>query len=465
MLFLCVERSAGERLLLQKTLENALVECRSGVGHLPNLEFIPASKEEALFRIGSQQKGEPLRDNRNRELTIIFGPGISPEDLTKVATEIRENNSEISLFAILPSQLLSLRNLRKFERLRISTLSDSDSSSRIVHALLSAKESSASQPRGKLISVVGVKGGVGASSVVSGLAHAAHAEGKSALIVDLSPEGALLHYLNTQRWHSSDYRAVLTDGVVPSKSTLERSTVRAPNGIELLLPPSGGNEIREKWLRDPATLDLNTSLVELALESYDIVIVDISHSEGIFPFALEARADQTIFASSNDPAAIHLLNLRLQKLSLAPNQDRVTIVVSLVSESSLGAEDLSEILDLDGAAKFFTLARDKRAAAWIGTGNSLFTEGGKTLQDSLIAITRSLLGIKQNTPKETTEKIGAKLLRHLKRPKSNPRRALSHPALPEPAIQLTFEGDEQPFILDEIDYQPPQRILNKAVGN
>src|SRR5690606_22564367 len=115
----------------------------------------------------------------------------------------------------------------------------------------------------------GVKGGVGTTSIVSGLAHAAEANNLSSIVFDLSASSALLHYVSAPKWHSADYSTLLTEKLIPDRTLVDKLTTTAPNGMKLLLPPSGGGEIREMLLRDPNRFEISLAIVDILRASYD----------------------------------------------------------------------------------------------------------------------------------------------------------------------------------------------------
>lgn len=381
-MFVCVDKSAADRLRLQKLIEESLDRCRDSIGHLPNLDSSPVSKDELLLRLSlpAPSKAQPS--------LIILGNSYSIEDLAAILKEVRECSSDIPILIFLKPESVNLRSLRRFEYYGAEVIQENDPPSRIVHHLIRASSQRKNIPRGKLFTFSGIKGGVGTTSLVTGLAHAAQAKGLSVVVHDLSKENILPQYLGTKRRHSPEFRVLLTDRAQPSKQLIERSTVVAPNGIPVFLPPSGGIEIRELWLRSSETLELTLGVFDILSQLYQIVFVDLGVTEGLLPFALNSRADQRVTVSSNEPASIHLLSEHLEGSNFFHGLRPAQIVVQMLMERSLKQSDVTNFLlhnchskDLQFAVHF--VRKDLRASQWIGTGNSLYTEAAAPLQREL----------------------------------------------------------------------------------
>lgn len=375
----CIDKTANKRLELQKLVVEAFERSRESIGHLAVLDFSPVTKEELL--IG----GLDLKNSANGDdwSGVIIGTGYEAEELFGLAAEIRSSAPSVPLFCFVAPENYSIRVLRRLEKYSVEVFRTDESFIRVVHFILKSVSKPSSQPRGKLVAVDGAKGGLGASSIVVGIAHAAFAEGKSAVVIDLSKEGALFHYLQTPKWQSSDYRTFLIDQLAPTKAALDRILVEAPNGIKLLLPPAGGADIREIWLRSSQTFEITLGLVELLKERFDLVLIDLARAEGLLPFSLATRADVRIVVSSNEPASVHLLNDKLSELQALPITSRTVVLLNLLVEHSLTATDVEDFLMMHESAKLIeiiSLPFDSLGANWIGSGNSLYTEGSQRLQ-------------------------------------------------------------------------------------
>jgi cellulose biosynthesis protein BcsQ len=418
----CVENTAAERVSLQKFIDDAFAKCRGSIGHLALAQTYPCSKEEVIVNAAPH--------------VVVVGPMFSVEQSFLCCREIRAAHPKAPLVVLLSAENYSLRMLRRFERVSSDVFSTDETSTRIVHKLSSFAELGWVKTKGKLITITGVKGGVGATSVAVGLAHALEAIGKKAALVDLSLHASLIHYMAPERWHSPDYSAAVVDRIPPDRELLARCLTEAPNGISLLLPPSGGSDVRELWLRDSKRFEISLSLIEIMLEQFDAVLVDIAASEGVLQFALNCRADTRLLVSSNDPASVHLLSTLLNSICESPGEGQVQILVNQLQEKSLTYDDILDFLYCSqrfepAMMSLEALPFDTCAKNWIGTGNSFYTEAGSKLQAGLErAATFLTLGCHAEDPRETAGKSFLSTLKRLtKRPAirkqiSAPRRAL-----------------------------------------
>jgi len=367
----CVDKSAVERLALQRVFQDAYESCKASIGHIALFSSYPASKEELLFSSAPD--------------IIAIGSGFGAEDALTTCRELRRCFPDTPIFIFLKPEVYTLRVLQRFREVAQEIFTVEESAIRIIDRLSLYDITAKRQRHGKVIVVQGVKGGVGATSVVSGLAHAAEALGQNAITIDLSVSSALVQYMAAQRWHSPDYSALLSEGIIPDKTLVERCITTAPNGINVLLPPSGGTDVREQWLRDPNRFETSLAIVDVLTEMYNLVIVDTAGVEGVLPFALNTRAHSRVLVTSNDPASVHLLNCQLTQGTETPGDANIHVLVNLLHEALLNKEDVLDFLYTNPSftkemALLNPIPFDAKARNWIGTGNTFYTEGSMQLQ-------------------------------------------------------------------------------------
>lgn len=383
----CVEQTAAERIKLQKLIDNAYDECRHSIGHLVLVHTYTATKEELLLSSSPE--------------IIALSACTAIESSFSCCRELSEAFPNTPIILFLPDEHYSLRTLRRFEKYVHTVFPLNESAVRIVHTLSSLANSHTKATSGKLIYVAGVKGGVGTSSVVSGLLHSADATGKSSVLIDLSSTGALIQYMFPERWQSPDYTATLVDGLAPDKSAVERSITVAPNGVHILLPPAGGSDIRELWLRSPTTFEWSLAVVDILQDMFDLVIIDSAQAEGVLPFALMTRSHSVLLVTSNDPASVHLLNTQLNSIAETPGSFQIHILMNMLRQNGLTDDDILDFLSAndrfeDSMTVPEPLLFDSRGSHWIGSGNTFYTEAAKSTQ---LALER-LLKLVTATPQE-----------------------------------------------------------------
>lgn len=370
----CLDQSADARLALQILVNDSFTNCRNAVGHLASCEVFPISKEQALLNSAPS--------------IFVIGPEYGVEASYRVCREIKSAYPEVPLVLFLDPQHFSLRTLRRFEPLTRDIFSTEEDSIRIVHTLSSLASQASEKANGDLVLVRGVKGGVGTTSIVSGLAHAAEAVGKTSIVVDLSAESVFSLYMGTQRWSSSEHAAVLIDKIAPEKLLVQRCITTAANGISVLLPPSGGTEVRELWLRDAETFEISLGIIDFLRGMYDQVIVDMANAEGVYPYALTCRANTRVLVTSNDPASVHLLANALKEEVEHPADGKLHVLINSLFEKGLSRDDVVDFLYYQQSVEvselpYQSVSFDPRGRNWIGTGNSFYTESARGVQQTL----------------------------------------------------------------------------------
>lgn len=419
----CVDKTASDRIKLEKLFDSAFEQCRNTFGHLTIATTYPATLDDLLL-------------NKPPQL-IAIGAGFSIEEAHAACRKIHSTYSDVPVFLFLSPDTYSLRGLRRFQTVTTEIFSTDESAIRLVHKLTSLNLSAQSLSQGKLVTISGVKGGVGATSVVSALVHAAEAVGKQAIVVDLSEVGAFARYMSIRRPHSPDHAALITDSLTPDRVTVERCVATAANGVRVLLAPTGGTDTREQWIRDASRLEVSLSVIHLLREMFDLIFVDTGNTEGIFPFALQAQADTRILVTSNDPASVHLLNSRLSTLAQGPGESAIHILVNVLIEKGLTKEDIIDFLVTnenfeEHMALLAPIPFDSRGQNWIGTGNTFYTESSVTVQELFEDIVQTIALSQEDLERRTPPRTG--LFNGIKRITRGPLRlkATAVKALPAP---------------------------------
>lgn len=452
----CVDKSATDRAKLQKFLDNAYEKCRDTIGHLTLAQLYPVSQEELLLNSAPD--------------AIIVGGGFSGEESYGACREIHETFPSVPLLLLIQTNLYSLRTLKRFEPLCAEVLTYDDSPVRLVHVLSSIERRKQNAQTGRLIVVNGVKGGVGTSSIVAGLAHAGQALGKSTVVFDLSSLGSLVQYMGANRYQSPDYTSILVDGIIPDSAMVERCLTTAPNGVTIFLPPAGGNEVRELWLRDQKRFEQTLHIIEILKDKFDVILVDVAGAEGVLVFGLFARAETRLLVTSNDPAAIHLLSSALSRSVEIPGNSQLSILLTHLIENGLTKEDMLDFLFAhehfhESMATLDPLPFDAHGKDWVGTGNTFYTECSTANQRRLEHIFRTLLLSAEELRSAHSKRESS--LRNWKSSYSRifPRKTLLPPlrALPssisshsEPANATREQTDENRLLL----YESPQLVTD-----
>lgn len=399
----CVDKTASERIALEQFLDDSFKECRKSIGHLLVARLYPVSKEELLIN--------SLPD------CVVVGAGFQIDESLMIIREIRSISRTIPVYCFLRDEDYSVRNLKRLDGYVNDVFSLNDRPSRFVFKLISVEAVATNKNKGYLFSVQGVKGGVGATSLAGGLAHAVQDLGKTVVVVDLSKKGEFCQFSLSDKWQSTAYSQLLSDNQLPDIEHIEKSLIYLQNGIPVMPPPAGGDEVREYWLRDPQRLEIGLSVIELLLEKFEVVIVDFAHAEGILPFAIECRSDVRIFISNNEPGSVHLLTHRMEDFSL-PIEGVTKFLVNQTMEHGLQHEDVLDFIAWnpgfdENMLYSHTIPYEKSGSLWMGTGNSFFTESSIRSQDVLKLFISDALDLNYQQLNEEKKKPFSSVLKAL----------------------------------------------------
>ncbi len=425
----CVDKTAADRVKLQRRFDDAYEQCRNAIGHVTLALTYPASKDEVLINAAPD--------------AIAIGPGFPLEEAYTTCRDIKHAFPHVPVFLFLSRDVYSLRALKRFEKVANEIFAEDETAVRIVHKL-STLDTHHAAKNGKLIVVSGAKGGVGVTSLVAGLAHAAEALGKQAIVMDLSPMSAMAQYMAADRWHSPDYSSLLVDMFNPDQAAAERVVTCAPNGVHLVVPPSGGTDVREMWLRDPKRFEITLSIIEILKDLYDIVIVDTARAEGVLNFALNSRANARLLVTSNDPASVHLLSSVLSSIAEIPGEGQIQILINSLHERGLKKEDVLDFLSInehfkDTMAMLEPIPFDHQGRSWIGTGNTFYTECTSSVQQLLEETLQTLMLSEKEL--ENREIASHSLFSGIKR--------LANKVQLRKRLELTRKNDGDPISNDE----------------
>ncbi len=465
----CVDKTATDRLKLEETLGAGFRECRKTIGHLLVAKFYPSSREEALINTPPD--------------VLIVGPAFDKEEAFSFVREWKGLHPEIPVFIFVSEENYSIKVLKRFEPYVREVFCTADKASRFVYSITNISELDKKKIKGKLVTVQGVKGGVGVTSMVGGLAHAYQELGKSIVVVDLSKRGVFSQFMLSDKWQSSEFSEILSQKIIPDADKVERLLIQLKNGIQVLPPPSGAGEVREAYVRNTEVLEIPLFIIDRLLELYDVVLVDTAGTEGIFPFALMCRSDCRVILSGNDAGSVHLLGSMISDMQ-SIGAGRSLVVVNHLIQNGLNLED---VLDFVAWIPFFEesmlfpeeIPYDVRAALWIGTGNTIYTEGSKKVKSSLFNLAKDSLGTREDSsPNRITHKKYFGLIDAKKKKEITFNHKGSLPLLP-PSIILEQSPKKPPLNSEELapifanktiiieeeqedySYSPPKKVVNQ----
>ncbi|MGP4112547.1 AAA family ATPase [Streptomyces sp. 4N509B] len=207
---------------------------------------------------------------------------------------------------------------------------------------LGAEEHVASGPGGRIVTVSGAKGGVGATLVASQLALAAQSAGptreRGAVLVDLDLLcGDVGSYFDVQFRRSVAELAGIAD---ISPQVLAEAVFTHDTGLSMLLAPAEGE--RGEDVTDATARQLLT----VVRSRYDVVVVDCgSHMNSANAAAVE-MADVALLVTTPDVISVRAVNRMVRmwdRLRIRKAQDTLTVVNRLGRASHIQPHLISRI--------------------------------------------------------------------------------------------------------------------------
>lgn len=324
----------------------------------------------------------------NPGLDIVFiGPNVAKEDVLGSAGWIRDERPEISVVAIaenLTSEMLQ-RLLRAGVRdVLHSTFSPKQLAASLQHAAAAAErererfgvQRSASSGRGKIVTVLSAKGGVGKSFIASNLAVMLATPSEPVALVDLDLEfGDLGVFFQIQPKHTIGDAASL-DGALDDVA-LEGMLTRHRSGVRLLAAP------QEPGNSDMIAGEDIQNILGILAARYRYVIVDTPASFTDHVLAAIDSSDVLPTVTGMDVASIRSAGLCLRTLEmLGVPAEKVHLVLNR-ADSRVGL-NLAEVERGLGNKVAVSIPSSREVPLSVNRGEPL------ALADPRSAVTRSI---------------------------------------------------------------------------
>jgi pilus assembly protein CpaE len=249
----------------------------------------------------------------------------------------------------------------------------------------------------QVFAMIGVKGGVGATSVAVNVATT---------LARIATSGALLVDLNLARGDAALYlglepRFSVVDALENvhklDEAYFRGLVVRTPSRLDLLAAPEAGSALRVDAGRV-------RGLIDFASKHFEFTVLDVPRTEPAALDALEA-ATAIVLVTTQELPAVRSAALMAARLRQRYGQARVKVVMSrLDRQAEIAHEDVEKVLGIPVA---HVLPSEYRLTMEsLNRGRPLVLENHSALAESLDTFARSLAGLR--TAKKHDEKGGQK---------------------------------------------------------
>jgi pilus assembly protein CpaE len=206
----------------------------------------------------------------------------------------------------------------------------------------SAVRAAAERPRGKVVAVLGARGGVGATFVATHLAAAFADRGLRVALADLDEDFA---DLTAALGLGGDRPTRTVEDLLPvaeelSPEHVEQALVEHDRGFKVLLAP---HVARPEAPRLGSVARASTALLALANE---VVVLHLPRSLGEVTASSVRLADRVVVVSSLDLFSLHRARRVVDALGLSDPPDRCLVVLNRPARSVLRPADVEDLLGM-----------------------------------------------------------------------------------------------------------------------
>ena len=257
--------------------------------------------------------------------------------------------------------------------------------------------------RGRIVTVFSPKGGTGKTSIATNLAAAlAKHQGKRALLLDLDlqfGDAAIMLGLEPEK---TIYDLVVAPGELDSEK-LAGYITRHPCGLDMLpapLRPEDAELVTEAKL---------ARLLEVARESYDVIVVDTSPFFHGPMLATLDRTDELLMLCGLDVPTLKNVRLSLQTLELLSfPTTRIRFVLNRAnSKVGMSKKEVEGALDVQMS---FEVPSDRAVPISVNRGNpAVLAEAGAEFTGAIKKMAKAFSGASLPQPKKAQRRLFAAL--------------------------------------------------------
>ena len=373
----CLDKNPAARAELINAIEGTFEDSRKSIDVTESFEFIPCTIEQIAI-------SESAR-------IIIFGPEIDVDDVIKYCRYIKNIRNNAVIYVFLKEKNYTLRIMKRFQDLAEELFSSNEIGASFVLKLINQIGNLKQEAKGKVITFEGVKGGVGASTVITSVASSLATKKKKVLVIDLSQSGFIYSALLIDKKVSPEFNVFLSDESKIKNSDL---IIETDYGFDVMLSPGFSPDLRDKWIRDYKKFELTLDLIRNLQAEYDYVLIDLARVEGILPYSLRVRAEQNFYISNNNPESIFMLLqlLREENSSITPVKSK--IIFNSTNKTGFKIDDYKLYLKIDNQEienDLYELGMDSLVSEWIGSGYTPYTAAKGSYKSKINILAASII--------------------------------------------------------------------------
>ena len=255
---------------------------------------------------------------------------------------------------------------------------------------------------GRVIVVCHAKGGVGATSIVAGLAEVFSSFNRRTLLWDLDTASRdLSRSLAVTGAESRIISEWVNGGREINRDSVREAVIPISDGASVLIPPDGIAESIDLVCHTDGML-IAERIIEVTSNLFDTIIVDTAGHLGPAMGALLRAEDQVVVVIDDGALGLTAVDLFLDFVkALVGSTDKITLLVNSYTGNHSKVSQLAYQLEpshkLGGAAwRLPPVPYEPKAALWPATGRTLYSLGTQDLRNALVEIAVELGVVNKN---------------------------------------------------------------------
>ncbi|RME59914.1 MAG: hypothetical protein D6780_04310 [Candidatus Dadabacteria bacterium] len=376
--------SASSRNKFLTYLQEVLTEADKEGNYTTVINFKPLSPDEIRF-------------NAAPHLCLISADTVL-QDLVRIS-KIKAELPNVPLLVQLPKELEKVAIIEQLARFGVEGFITSNTTpTEVLAKIILLAKGREREKSGKLILVIGAKGGVGATTITAAVCEKLVEKGKKTVAIDLNCRSQdLSRFLQVRPYLNENFQLLLEGSKPVNKEHVLECIGKVWEDEEnfwVLTPPA--LNLENSMRNSSKTLRIFLSIVEILDKEFDYTLIDLSHQYGVVKNALLKVADQVILVTNNDPASSYAFISEANELR---KELPVSVPITLVDnccfpdglESSLLRSELETAMPEEGVEWIkFPVLYNKAGAKWAGSSSTLYSLSSKGTVKGIEAVVNEL---------------------------------------------------------------------------